>query len=85
MFSMIHPYIKKFWESRDQSIGSYSFSGLAIWFIISDPEYYNQGGPPPPLKKDIIYMSSKPKPYCMNERWYSEEEMLKIIGLKSFL
>jgi len=81
----MHPDIKEFWEKRGQSIGGYSFSAIDVWFVISDPEYYNQGGPPPPLKDDIIYMSAKIKNYRLNDLWYSEEEMLRIIKQKAFL
>ena len=81
----MHPEIKKFWESRGKSIGGYNFSVLDVWFIRSDPAYYDQGGPPPPLKDDIIFMSTKIKPYCMGKLWYSEAEMLRIIKQKAFL
>lgn len=82
----MHPEIKKFWERRGKSLGGYSFSGLDVWFIRSDPEYYDQGGPPPPLKKDIVYIrSGKDKKYRLDDLCYSEEKMLRLIKMKAFI
>jgi hypothetical protein len=81
----MHPDIKKFWENFGRPIGGYSFSAVDVWFVRSDPEYYDQGGPPPPLNEDIIFMNGKNNPYRMHGQWYSEEEMLKIIKMKAFL
>jgi len=81
----MHPEIIKFWR-QNFPIGSIKGIGIEIYFIISDIDYYNQGGLPLPLTNDIIYMSSKTnEPYQLNNKWYSEEIMLKMIYLKPFL
>lgn len=86
---MMHPEIKKFWEQLGHTLMGYSLPNIEIWAIVSDPEYYNQGGPPPPLDEDIVFFLSKKnpimKPYIFEYKSYSEEEMLRMIKLKAFL
>jgi len=85
----MHPDIKAFWEKQGKIIHAYDFSTHKFWFIYSDPEYYNQGGPPPPLKEDTVCIELKSvnvgKRYYLQGANYSEEDMLKVIKMKAFL
>lgn len=87
----MHPEIKEFWEATGKPIHSYNFSQYQVWFLVSDPNYYGQGGPPPPLRDDIVcrrWISEDGvwnKAYYLQNQSYTEKEMLKIIELKAFI
>lgn len=83
--------IKKFWEKNGVPIRSYQFSQHHLWFLCSDPGYYNQDGPPPPLRKDMVCRRSFDENknwkdfYYFEDKIYSEKDMLRIIELKAFI
>ena len=82
--------IKEFWKFNGKEVRGYTTPVMDYWFIVSDPDYYDQGGPPPPLTKDVIYIKSKldgveKEVYFFEFQRFSEEEMLKIIRLKAFI
>lgn len=93
--------IKKFWEHNGVPVHSYKFGNHSnsfgarepsqFWFLYSDPDYYNQDGPPPPLKEDIVCVRwfNKSEIWCtdyyLRNKKYTEDEMLRIISLKAFI
>lgn len=73
----MHPTIKKFWEdagwdiSNEDQIGTGTVSG-----------YKHIGGPWPISKIKTLAFGAT---YAFDDKWYSEEEMLRIVKLKAFL
>ncbi len=52
----------------------------------SDETYYAQGGPPPPLRKDILaYGTAENMKYQFDNKWYDQEGILRVIKLAIFL
>jgi len=83
----MHPEIRKFWEKKFP-IGSVKLGNTQIYFVSSGNTKIFMGDLLS-THDDIIYMESKTKtlpfkPYKVNDKWYSEQEMLKLIKLKSF-
>ena len=82
----MHPEIKKFWKTSGKEIHSYQSSTTYIWFIYSSPSYYDQDGPPPPLKEEVVCMeTSKGKRYFLLGSEYDQDQMLRLVKLKAFL
>lgn len=87
----MHPEIEKFWKDSGKTIGGFTSAQCHYWFVISDSDYYNQGGPPPPLKHDVVCIrwvgdnGEWLKKYYLCGGSYTEAEMLKIIKLKAFI
>jgi hypothetical protein len=82
----MHPEIKKFWEKSGKEIHAYNFSTVSIWFIYSNPSYYDQGGPPPPFKEDVVcIISGFGKQYFLLGSSYDQDQMLRIVRLKAFI
>lgn len=64
--------IRKFWEAAGHTIYGPNGSGAYEVYI----------GAKPIRKIETIYHGDK---YHFNEKWYSEEEMLRIIKIKAFI
>lgn len=86
----MHPSIKKFLERNGVPIYSYQSNNGQFWFLCSNPDYYNQDGPPPPLLKDIVCITCFNKneerdTYFFENKIFTEKMMLRIIELQSFI
>ncbi len=46
------------WSDILGKIGAYHVCSHAIYYHVSDEDYYNQDGPPPPINKDIVCIIS---------------------------
>lgn len=68
----MHPEIKKFWENSGHELVGPSF--IETWEILIGDGCIRR-------IETVCHGDS----YRYNEKWYSEEEMLRIIRLKAFL
>jgi hypothetical protein len=75
----MHPKIKKFFESNNRKITSKYLGDTKFWYATNVNNKYDSL---------IVYSENSRfdvKLYCFNEKFYSEEEMLKIIKMKTFI
>jgi hypothetical protein len=84
----LNPKIEEFLNPARKGVKSYKFETAQMWFIDSNPEYYNQDGPPPVLPNDticILFIKKNLMFYYFEGKRYLEEEILRIINLKAFI
>ena len=68
----MHPLIKKFWEEEGHAVIGPSIIDSCEIYIGTGPFY-------------LIEMVAHGNMHRFNGIWYSEEEMLKLIKMKSFI
>jgi hypothetical protein len=85
----MHTEIEDFWRKRGKIIQMYDFTTHKFWYVYSNPDYYDQGGPSPPLIRDMLCRESKlvksDKVYYFECITYSEKVMLKMIKMMAFI
>ena len=70
----MHPEIRKFWETTSEIVGPTLIGSYEIYVPV--------GGPLPIFRIETIAHGNK---YRFDGKWYSEEEMLRLVKMKAFL
>jgi hypothetical protein len=80
--------IQNFWIKSGKKLGGCASTICFVWHC-SDDKYYSQGGPPPPLRQDVLARGTIGNMTYYLEGFfgksYTEKEMLKLVKMKAFL
>jgi len=88
LINKIPEEIIKYWRKKyGQAIGCITYGDREIYFYKSDPAYYDQGGPPPPLFSDILAIGKNGSyKYILDDCFHlKKDEMIRRIKLLAFL